>query len=43
MIGLVLGILVSVLREKHMNGKVRVIVIPIVTLWRKCVQTLVLR
>ena len=37
----VLEIPVSVLPERHINGKVRAIVMPIVTLWKNCVQTLV--
>ena len=42
MIGPMLGVLVSVLHERHMNGRVVVIVIPIATLSGNHVETLVL-
>ena len=43
MIGPLLKITVSVLHERHMNGKVVVTVVSIALLLENCVKTLVLR
>ena len=43
MIGPLLKITVSVLHERHMNGKVVVTVVSIALLLENCAQTLVLR